>query len=162
MKSLIAASVLIAAAGGASAQDVRQDPTYRTLDLRSGFTNDPVAIAVQSGGGVDAAALNHEQHVGTCSGNVGSPPDVRLNYTAGQLPLIISVDSQSDTTLVVNGPDGQWYCDDDSGHGPLNPSITFAHPGSGQYDIWVGTYNGNGHGRELHPAQLNISELDSK
>ena len=49
--------------------------------------------------------------------------------------------SQDDTTLVINAPDGEWYCDDD-GAGYPNPELTFASPMSGQYDIWVGTYGG--------------------
>ena len=42
-------------------------------------------------------------------------PDYRLNYQAGgNWPLHIFAQSDSDTTLAVNGPDGTWYCDDDS------------------------------------------------
>ena len=157
---IIAASLLVAcaAAGTASAQNFSATPTYGTVTLASGFPDDPKVVAVQSGGTVDSAALNSQPHAGTCAGNIATPPDVRLMYTSGQLPLIISVDSQSDTTLVINGPDGHWSCDDDSGQGPLNPSVRYEHPASGQYDIWIGTYGGT----DLHPAQLNISELTSK
>src|SRR5690606_4508404 len=59
----------------------------------------------------------------------------------------------SDTTLVVNGPDGLWYCDDDS-NGGLNPQVTFSSPRSGTYHIWVGTFNGG-----MTSATLYISEV---
>ena len=56
---------------------------------------------------------------------------MRLNYRAGSYPLIISVASRSDTTLVVNGPDGSWYCDDDGGNYGLNsgPALRLADIG---------------------------------
>jgi hypothetical protein len=72
--------------------------------------------------------------------------------------LIFSVNSTADTTLVINDPNDNWVCDDDGGNIGLNPSITFANPVSGQYDVWVGTY---APGR-LEPSQLNISEQTSQ
>ncbi|HRH21034.1 MAG TPA: peptidase, partial [Brevundimonas sp.] len=82
-------------------------------------------------------------------------PDFELTYSAGSLPLIISVNSNADTTLVVNAPDARWYCDDDGGNG-LNPSLRWNAPMSGTYDIWVGTFGGGN-----APATLSISELYS-
>jgi hypothetical protein len=109
---------------------------------------------VRSGGNVDVS----ETLGGSCAGFVSDAPDYDLNFTAGAagLPLIISVDAGEDTTLVINGPDGSWYCDDDSGEG-LNPSVQFNQPATGLYDIWVGTYGS----RENVPATLSISELAS-
>ena len=60
-------------------------------------------------------------------------------------------------TLVINGPDGRWYCDDDGGNAGMNPAVRFGSPGSGQYDVWIGTY-GNASNQQ---AQLYVSELDS-
>jgi hypothetical protein len=151
----LAASVLLAAAvpASASAQDFNATPNYGTINLRTGFEPDPNVIAVQSGGNLDASRLDS-----TCAGFITSAPDVRLVYTAGDLPLILSVASRSDTTLVVNGPDGRWYCNDDGGVNGLNPAVRFNHPASGRYEIWVGTY---GHAA-LQDARLNISELTSR
>ena len=149
----LAASVLLAAAVPASAQDFNATPNYGTINLRTGFTPDPNVVSVQSGGSLDASRI-----AANCAGFITSQPDVRLVYEAGSLPLIISVASRSDTTLVVNGPDGRWYCDDDGGVNGLNPSLRFSHPASGRYEIWVGTY---GHAA-LQDARLNISELTSQ
>jgi len=151
----LAASVLLAAAVPASApaQDFNATPNYGTINLRTGFTPDPNVIRVQSGGNLDASRV-----ASNCAGFITAAPDVRLVYEAGSLPLIISVASGSDTTLIVNGPDGRWYCDDDGGVNGLNPSIRFSRPASGRYEIWVGTY-----GRAaLQDARLNISELTSQ
>ena len=119
----------------------------------SGFTPDPQVVAVRSGGEINAATISQ-----SCQGFISNAPDVRLNYTAGSLPLIISVAADADTTLVVNGPDGSWYCDDDGGENGLNPMVRFNAPASGQYDIWIGTYGNT----SLQPAQLHISELTSQ
>ena len=152
----IARALIIAAgvaAAPATAQDYNADPNFGTVNLTSGFTPDPQVIAVRSGGEINASTVSQ-----SCAGFISNAPDVRLNYTAGSLPLIISVAADADTTLVVNGPDGSWYCDDDTGVHGLNPMVRFNSPKSGRYDIWVGTY-GNA---SLQPAQLHISELTSQ
>jgi len=154
-----AAVFLVLATGSAVAQDYSAAPTYGAVTLTTGFTPDPNVVNVQSGGNVDASALNDRPHTGNCVGNIADAPDVRLRYTAGsQFPLIISVDSRSDTTLVVNGPDGHWYCDDDGGVNGDNPAVRFAHPASGQYDIWIGTYGASA----LRDARLYFSEVSSR
>ena len=156
---LAASAVLVTAvAGAAFAQNFSADPAYGTVNLTSGFRPDPNIVAVQSGGTIDASSLNSRPHVGNCVGGIANAPDVRLNYTAGSLPLIISVASASDTTLVVNAADGQWHCDDDGGANGSNPMVRFDHPQSGQYDIWIGTYGGG----QLQNAQLYISEVSTQ
>ena len=148
-----AAAVGCAAVSAAVAQDVNGQPNYGTVNLRSGFLPDPYVVALQSGGDIDVSQQNSN-----CRGFITNAPDIRLNYTAGTLPLYISVDSSADTTLVVNAPDGSWYCDDDGGTRGLNPSIRFETPQSGRYEIWVGTYGS----ATLRNARLHISELYSQ
>ena len=148
------AALAVAAAGTAIAQNVSLNPNYGTVNLTAGFAPDPNVINVRSGGSLNAETLSP-----TCKGFISNAPDVRLNYTAGtSLPLIISANASADTTLVVNGPNGSWYCDDDSGEQGMNPMVRFATPASGQYDIWIGTYAS----ATLQPAQLHISELRSQ
>ncbi|WP_114953400.1 peptidase S1 [Sphingosinicella terrae] len=149
----LAGAVCALAVLPAAAQDFNAAPNYGTLNLEAGFANDPRVIAVRSGGELNAANLSS-----SCAGFISNAPDVRLNYTAGSLPLIISVDASADTTLVVNGPDGSWYCDDDGGERGLNPSLRFNSPQSGRYEIWIGTYGS----ASLEPGQLHISELESR
>lgn len=155
MKHILTTVALIALAlpVTAAAQDVGAAPTFGEVSLSSGFTPDPYLVDLRSGGSIDAA----ESLGGNCAGFVASAPDFDLYFNAGALPLIISVASSEDTTLVVNGPDGQWYCDDDGGDG-LNPSVRFGNPQTGLYDIWVGTYADS----SLQDATLSISELVSQ
>jgi hypothetical protein len=88
--------------------------TYGDYRLNAGFPDDPYTIYVTAGGDVDASYV-----ASGCSGSVAYAPDAQVTYRAGSLPFIIRTESDSDTTLLVNGPDGRWYCDDDSG-GSLN------------------------------------------
>lgn len=126
---------------------------YGTVTLRSGFTPDPRVVSLRAGGSINAANISSG-----CRGYVTRAPDVELSYTAGSLPLIISNSSSADTTLVVNGPDGQWYCDDDGGVNGSNPALRWNSPMTGTYDIWVGTYRSGA----SQPARLNISEVRSE
>ena len=162
MKSSILAAAAFAlslVSAPASAQD-RPDPSlepaYGTTGLVSGFDPDPFVTPIDAGGDYDASQLG----VAGCVGFIARAPDYRINWTAGQtkLPLVFSVLSDADTTLVVNGPQGNWICDDDSGNGALNPSITIADPASGQYDVWVGTFQSGA----AQKATLNVSELYSQ
>lgn len=137
----------------AAAQDVEAEPNYGLIELGAGFTPDPQRVDLQSGGDIDAAGIG-----GECVGFISNAPDVRLVYSSGNYPLYISVQSGVDTTLVINAPDGNWYCNDDGGNIGTNPSIQINNPQSGRYEIWVGTYGG----ASLAPAQLQISELYSQ
>ena len=150
-RSLILAASL--AAAPAAAQDFDADPNFGTIELASGFTPDPQVVAVRSGGELNAQSLSD-----SCRGFISEAPDVRLHFDAGSLPLIISVAARADTTLVVNAPDGTWYCDDDTGVNGLNPMVRFNDPQSGRYEIWIGTYAN----ASLQPAELHISELYSQ
>lgn len=149
MKRVLLAAVISTAAfcAGAQAQDYSLNPTFGTVNLSAGFMPDPYRVEVVSSGDIDASWIQG------CVGMISDAPDVRLNYQAGGFELFLNVASDSDTTLVVNGPDGQWYCDDDSG-GNLTPGLAFSPPMSGQYDIWIGSYQG-----DYANAELQISEI---
>ncbi|MEJ0060609.1 MAG: peptidase S1 [Terricaulis sp.] len=152
---ILASTALLAlVASPVVAQDFSLAPNYGTIELTAGFEPDPHVVDVSSGGTIDA-----ETRDPSCKGFITEAPDLRVNYTAGTgLPLIISVHSAADTTLVVNGPDASWVCDDDGGVLGLNPSVVFTEPASGQYDIWVGTYGS----ATIEPSRLALSELYSQ
>ena len=135
----------------APAVDISQRATYGDVSLSSGFTPDPYRIDMFSGGDVDATTI-----ADGCVGMVARAPDFQVTYSAGSLPLIFGVTSANDTTLVINGPNGRWYCDDDGGDG-TNPLMSIPDPQSGVYDVFVGAYGGNG-----AAAQLYITELNSQ
>jgi hypothetical protein len=109
---------------------------------------DPFVKRVQAGGSINLA-----QRFQACPGHVDQRPDVNLIWSGGSR-LFISVRSQVDTTLLVNGADGRWYCDDDTnGH---NPRVVFNPGQRGQYNIWVGCFE-----QQLAWVELRISEMPS-
>lgn len=146
-------ATLAALAGtSAHAQDVSRAPISGTINLDAGFLPDPKIVSVTSGGRHDSSS----NIGGACTGFVSGAADVRVNYnTASNVPLIFSVTADGDTTLVINGPDGRWYCNDDTnGYDPL---VRFDRPNTGRYSVWIGTFGG----REQMPARLSISEIDN-
>ena len=156
MKTIVTAMAAVAAlavsAGVVSAQDWRQPPNFGSVSLQTGFTPDPYNVNIIAGGSIDASRNISDR----CRGYISNAPDFELLFTAGSsLPLVISANSSSDTTLVINGPDGSWYCDDDGGQQGLNPSLNFTRPASGAYHIWVGSYSAG----QNPSATLSISEL---
>ena len=150
IKTILADGIAAASfAGVAAAQDWSLQPTFGTVNLNSGFQPDPYTTSITAGGTIQASNLSP-----SCAGMIANAPDFRLNFNAGSLPLYISAYSNADTTLVINGPDGSWYCNDDTNG--LNPSVAWGSPQSGQYDIWIGTYGTNS---DLASSTLHISEL---
>ena len=156
MKTKVTIALAVAAlgiSGVASAQDVFGDPNSGSIKLEASFPDDPRAIDVTSGGIINAAKA-----VEGCTGFISDDPDVRLTFSADDSPnarpLFISVRSDEDTTLVINAPDGRYYCNDDGMNG-VNPSIIFGPAQSGDYEIWVGSFTEG----EYHEAKLDISEL---
>lgn len=129
--------------------DASATANFGEVILRSGFNPDPQVIDMVAGGSVQASTLDSR-----CAGYVSASPDYEVTYRdAGSYPLSFTFRSKADTTLVINGPDGQWYCDDDSG-GNADPRVVFRDAMDGVYDIWVGSYSG-----EMANGKLSISEI---
>ncbi|MGD9739634.1 MAG: hypothetical protein AB7O56_08740 [Bauldia sp.] len=100
------------------------------VELRTGFQPDPHTLTVTAGG--DRPAM------GGCPGYNGGPPDFLVAFTAGEYPLIFTTYSDTDTTLMVMGPESDPICVDDTfGHDPL---IRIDNPQTGVYAVWIGTY----------------------
>jgi hypothetical protein len=134
----------------AAAQNVASTPTYGSVNLAAGFTPDPQIRSVTAGGN------NYTQLAGCNSYVHAAAPDLNVNYSAGSFALTIEARSATDVTLLVNAPDGSWYCDDDGGEG-TNSALTFSAPQSGQYNIWVGTYRAQS--GTLPEAQIFLTEM---
>jgi hypothetical protein len=150
---LAAVAALLMTASAAQAQDLSATATYGEVRLSSGFTPDPHTVNLTAGGTIDVSSSISS----SCQGSIARAPDYEVTYDAGSLPLYFYVHASSDTTLVINAPDAQWYCDDDS-NGGVNPQVTFNNPRSGTYDIWVGTYGGGTNSATLFVTELSGSE----
>ena len=122
--------------------------------LRRGFVPDPTNVNVTSGGSLGVAGMNLGPG---CAGFVTQRPDFILNYTAAAPGFLrFYVTAGGDTTLVINGADGQWHCNDDS-NGGTNPTVDIAAARTGQYDVWVGSYQAGANVAGV----LHITELSS-
>lgn len=124
--------------GGAStgAGDEGGIEAYRDFTLGAGFSPDPQRSRGDTGGSRDARSYGK-----ACTGTIDTTPDHRLTVTSA-LNLKIFVESTTDSTLVVVGPN-RTLCDDDS-HGDLDAEVSGLFS-PGQYEIYVGT-NGNQNG----------------
>ncbi|MCB1508123.1 MAG: serine protease [Hyphomicrobiaceae bacterium] len=140
-------------AGETEVADLRQLPdfslaaTFFDETVTSGFAPDPLSFAIQAGGELRARAVGP-----SCAGFIAQAPDVRLTIdTDGGEMLRFFVEGNADTTLVINQPDGRWFCNDDRSSNDLNPEIVFTTPLEGQYDIWVGTFE--------HPSDVGFPDV---
>jgi hypothetical protein len=80
---------------------------------------------------------------GECTGQIDpSRPDIVLNLGAAEESLAIGVVSDVDTTLVVQAPDGQVYCNDDT-YG-FDPEVSLTNAMAGDWAVWAGVYSGTG------------------
>jgi hypothetical protein len=156
MKLVLAFVTLLGTAfsvGASLAQDVGLAATFGEARLATGEGRNIHTVEIVAGGRIDVS-----QSVGVdfrgrdCDGGVANAPDYRVQYTAGETPLVFLVRARENTTLIVNAPNGRWYCDDSSGGWP-DPLVVFDELMSGQYDIWIGAYE------DLFPeAVLIVSE----
>jgi hypothetical protein len=100
---------------------------------------DPATASLTGGGTVNVSYLGS-----ACHGFTTSAPTFSVNYTSGAFSTLrFYFIGGGDTTMVINGPNGSYFCIDDS-FGTLNPNLDFNTPASGRYDIWIGTFNAGG------------------
>jgi len=110
-------------------------PTGAPVPLSAGFQPDPVVQSGISGGPV--GAMEFSQNTVGCAGYVAPQPNHVMNLMTPFQLLRVLVNSQQDTTLVIRGSDGVFYCNDDREE--LNPIVEGPfHPGV--YQIFVGSY----------------------
>lgn len=141
--------------GGSGQLSFSLPPNYGSTQLRAGFVPDPFSIALTTGGPVNVSYLGNDSRGQSCRGYATSAPDYRVQWSGSSSFLRFYVESDRDSTLVINAPNGQWFCNDDAVG--LMPMIDFSNPQTGQYDIWVGSFSSSGGSS----GRLFITELRS-
>ena len=150
MKTITLLAICAAgAAAPAMAQTTSLPANYGEVTLEAGFVPDPHIVRITAGGTIEASTIQGA----SCVGRISDAPDYKISYTAGGFPLVFESFGTADTTLIVNDANGNWHCDDDSGPG-LNARLVISEPGSGRYDVWIGTF-----GENTAPAKLTVSEM---
>lgn len=78
-------------------------------------------------------------------GYVTRDPDFTFQIdNLGSSKLILSTYSECDSVLVINTGGANWYYDDDDNTDSyLDSRIILTRPGSGVFDIWIGTHDGS-------------------
>lgn len=133
------AAVSVALAGAAAAQ---QCPDWQlggipiTTDADTAWT--PQQFPLFAGGTLDLSAC---ASVPGGTGRVTPAPNFTIQYDARDLgrDLEFRVQTDCDTTLLINDSTGTWHFNDDE-DGTLQPRLRLPNAPSGQYDVWVGTF----------------------
>lgn len=146
--------VALHASNIALAQNLGADPLFGSVSLTTGFSETPYTVEVSPGGEDETFQLG-----GECYGYIRfAQPDFVLSYQAGESPLGVFAVSDLDITMTINDPAGNWHCNDDSSFlSDTNSGIQFDDPLSGDYQIWVGSYDS---GAESITTILAITEVD--
>lgn len=124
--------------GSGDELDYGLEPAFGSASLSASELGEPYRADLVSGGSIDTFYLG-----GECVGYASDSPDFRLllDERIDSLGVWFTADDEyDDTTLIINGPDGEWHCNDDSA-GSLDPALSFSNARSGQYDIWIGSYS---------------------
>lgn len=142
-----------AAPSQAGPLDWRLDSNFGGVELVSGFTPDPYSVDILSGGSIDVSYLRDG-----CVGYATAAPDYDVYYDAGSMALLrfYFVAESGDAAIVVNAPDGEWYCADDS-YGTLDPTLDFANPIDGGYQVWIASIGVD----SMDPGTLYVTEMEA-
>jgi hypothetical protein len=146
--ALVVGVVVVVGIAGVSVASAQRS-NFGTITLTSGFTPDPHVAAGTSGGQANASNVNSQ-----CRGWISSTPDHILVLRGNFAFLRIFAESEGDTTLVIQTPNGQVRCNDDT-YG-RNPAVEGEFP-AGTYRVWLGSY---AQGENLR-YQLKLTELQS-
>ena len=113
----------------------------RFITLGNKVMPDPLVIRGETGGKYKAAELINTEGTSTgfCNGFVNKKPNHFLVLSNFFEFLKIEINSNSDTSIIIEGPGGVW-CNDDF-HG-INPLIEGQWQ-PGKYKIWIGSYQKN-------------------
>ncbi len=125
--------------------DVSATPIGGDISLEAGFSPDPYTQSITLSGSYDLSEMGY-------SGFVSLEPTFDFYYTPGTYPLTIRAESDTDTVILINAPNGEWYFSDDLEG--MNPGVVFEDPEDGLYNIWIGTYS-----NESGSATLVITEI---
>lgn len=154
--SSICAAISLLAANETNAQDCPDFAVSATRDyqLSAGDLSARTRIDILAGGGLDLSQCLSAPG----RGYVQREPDVRIGYDSEDESrrLDIGIEGDCDTVILVNMPDGTYkFLDDNDEQGTLHPTMPLESAPSGNYDIWIGTYEA-----ETCPATLTLQTFD--
>lgn len=124
-------------------------PQFGVLQVRDGFAPDPMVADGNGGGRVSLQSVHP-----SCRGYASEAPSHVIMARSGIRFLAIMVQAGYDSTLLVQTPDGQIYCNDDTDG--RQPRVEIS-AGPGPIRVWVGSYSSSNGG----PYRLGLSNSTS-
>jgi len=118
-----------------------QESNFGKLALNTG--NPSGTLTGSTGGTTSLPAIvsNRDRNNKPCLGFGDPRPDHVLVLQQPFPSLSVRVRSSTDTTLVIQGPDGTVRCGDDASSNKKDALVTDSNWQAGTYKIWVGTAN---------------------
>ncbi len=112
--------------------------TFAQIAINQSTMTQPLIIEGISGGSIAALEITHTENTATgyCDGFANSQPNHILKLDSFWQFLRLEVESDADTTIMVQGPGGTWCNDDVSSANPMIEGVW--QPGI--YKVWVGSY----------------------
>ncbi|AOY82875.1 hypothetical protein BJP36_26155 [Moorena producens JHB] len=120
-----------------------QTANFASLNLSPGFSPSQGQVSGHTGGAYSLSSIaNSDRNNDPCIG-FGDPTPDHLMVLEADLPsLTIGVNTEGeDTTLLIQFPNNQILCGDDTGS-KKDASITAQNWPAGTYQIWVGAFEG--------------------
>lgn len=117
---------------------IAQDSNFGKLALNPDHPSGLLRGSTGGSASLPAIISNRDRHNHQCLGFGDAKPDHILILEKPFANLSLRVRSTTDTTLVIQGPDGSVRCGDDDGSNQ-NASITDTNWPPGTYRVWVGT-----------------------
>jgi hypothetical protein len=117
------------------------DPIFGSVQFGSELGSHPHWVPMLSGGETDVRNLGLGPD---CIGFAASSPDFQLDWRGptATLSFFFKAETPSeDTVLIVQGPNGQWHCNDDAHPDTLDPEVIVTRASVGPYYIWVASFN---------------------
>lgn len=102
--------------------------------------DDPLTQEITAGG--DVPAFNLDTGTTACTGFINAEPSLVFDWSGEAEALRVYFEGDSDATMLIRGPDGAFFCNDDAdGSRNLNPLVEIAAPAEGQYSVYIGSFD---------------------
>jgi len=117
---------------------IAQESNFGKLALNSDHPSGVLRGSTGGAASLPAIVSNRDRHNQQCLGFGDPKPDHLLILEKPFATLNLQVRSNTDTTLIIQGPDGVVRCGDDNGSNK-NARITDTNWPAGTYRVWIGT-----------------------
>ncbi len=141
IRSIAIATGLIITSSVVSATVVMAEATANFDGFTLNSTKKTASVGGSTGGSVSIPAITggSDRSGNKCLGFGDSKPDHLMTLTQAVTKLNLKVNSSGrDTTIVIQGPEGELRCGDDTGN-KKDASFSSSTWGAGTYKIWVGS-----------------------